>query len=494
MCTRSLRHLRDSLAAVAALLLSACAVGPDFLRPAAPAVDRYTSQAQVANTQTADAQAQRFSSDTVLAADWWKLFGSAQLDAAVQQALAHSPTLEASEATLRQSQDNLRAGYGVFFPQIDAGLAASRSRSASADSGFKIPGSIFNLVTASASIGYTLDVFGGERRMVEGLRAQTDFQHNANIAAYLILSANVVNTCIAHAAYTEQIRATSRLILLEQEQLDASMAQFKAGTAPYSTVLSMRSLIASSQALLAPLRQKIDQSEHLLATLQGVTPSQVRLPDITLSSLTLPTDLPVSLPADLVRQRPDILEAEAQLHVASANIGVATAALFPSFSLTGSYGTAGSSLGNLTDAGARFWSIGPSLSVPLFQGGRLWFGRKAAIDADQAAQANYRLTVLMAFAQVADALKALEHDAEGLQAQAEAQYAAEEALHLLQANYRSGLVAYLDVLTADVQFHQTTIAYVQAVAQRYQDTVALYVALGGGWWNAGTQSAERTVP
>ena len=489
-----LRNLRCLMGAVSILLLSACAVGPDFTRPLGPVVDRYTSEAQTASTQIADSQAQRFKSDTILAADWWKLFQSAQLNAMVQQALLHSPTLEVSKATLRQSQDNLRAGYGVFFPQIDADISASRNRSSPAQSGFKTLGLIFNLVTASASIGYTLDLFGGERRMVEGLRAQTDFQHNANIAAYVTLSANVVNTIIARAAYTEQIRATNELIALEKAQLDASLAQFNAGTSAYSTVVSIRSLIASSQALLAPLRQKVDQTEHLLATLLGATPAEVKLPDIALSSLTLPTELPLSLPTALVRQRPDILESEAQLHLASANIGIATSTMFPSFSLTGNYGTAGSSLGNLNYAGAGFWAIGPSLSVPLFRGGSLWFGRKAAIDADLAAKGNYRQTVLTAFAQVADTLKALEHDAEGLQARAEAQRASEEALHLLQANYRSGLVAYLDVLTADVQYHQTTIAYVEAVAQRYQDTVALYVALGGGWWNVETQSTGRTLP
>ena len=480
--------------ALAAVLLSACAVGPDFVRPAPPAEDRYTSEPQTAATLAADGQVQRFKSDTAVAADWWRLFKSAQLDAMVQQAIANSPTLAASEASLRQSQDNLRAGYGVFYPQVDAAADASRNRTASAETGLKTPGSIYNLVTASATIGYTLDVFGGERRTVEGLRAQTDFQRNANIAAYLTLSANVVNTSIARAAYAAQIRAITQLIAMEIEQLDATKAQVNAGTSAYSTVLSMRSAIASNQALLAPLRQKVDQSEHLLATLEGVTPSQASLPDLELSALTLPSDLPLSMPSDLVRQRPDILEAEAQLHVASANIGIATAAMFPSFSLTGNYGAAGSSLGNLSTASGRFWSIGPAISIPLFRGGSLRYGRKAAIDAYQASQANYRQTVLTAFAQVADTLKALEHDAEGLQAQAEALRTAEEALHLLQANYRAGMVAYLDVLTADVQYQQASVSYVQAVAQRHQDTVALFVALGGGWWTTPGKTADRTSP
>jgi NodT family efflux transporter outer membrane factor (OMF) lipoprotein len=247
-------------------------------------------------------------------------------------------------------------------------------------------------------------------------------------------------------------------------------------------VLSIRSLIAANQALLAPLEQNISQAEHLLATLEGVLPSEAGLPGVDLGGLSLPADLPLSLPSDLVNQRPDILSAEAQMHVASANIGIATAAMFPSFSLSGSYGGASTTLANLS-AVSKFWSIGPTATTPVFQGNSLWYVRRAAIDAYQQSQANYRQTVLGAFEQVADSLRALEHDAQGLQAQVEAKRAAGEALNLLQANYRAGLVAYLDVLTADVQFHEATVAYLQAVAQRHQDTVALFVALGGGWWN-----------
>ena len=238
------------------------------------------------------------------------------------------------------------------------------------------PSRIFNLVTLSGTIGYALDVFGGERRAVEGLRAQTDYQRYEGEAAYLTLSANVVNTCIARAAYAAQIRVTEQLIVLEKEQLRLAEAQVRAGAAPYAIELSVRSLMAGNEAALAPLRQRMSQSEHLLATLEGVVPSRVTLPDIDLAGLCLPPDLPVSLPSELVRQRPDILAAEAQLHAASANIGVATAAMFPSFSLTGTYGAAGSSLGNLSAGSARFWSIGPSATVPLFQGGTLWYGRK----------------------------------------------------------------------------------------------------------------------
>ena len=328
---------------------------------------------------------------------------------------------------------------------------------------------------------------------MESLRAQADYQRYENVAAYLILSANVVNTSIARAAYVAEIRSTKQLIKLEKEQLRLTQAQVRAGTTSYSNVLSVQSLIAANQVSLAPLEQNVSQSEHLLATLEGEFPSKANLPDIDLIGLSLPVDLPVSLPSDLVNQRPDILAAEAQMHVASAKIGVATALMFPSFSLNGTFGTSGSNFGDLTAASGKFWSIGPSATIPLFQGTTLWFGRRAAIDAYQQSRANYRQTVLGAFEQVADSLKALEHDAEALKAQVEAKNAAGEALKLLQANYHAGLVDYLAVLTADVQFHETTIAYLQAVAQRYQDTVALFVALGGGWWNAQDPTVKGEV-
>ncbi|CAE6803497.1 Outer membrane protein OprM [Paraburkholderia domus] len=474
---------------MAAVVLGACAVGPDFNRPAPPTVLAYTHEPLAKVTVTADSETQRFTPGAAVPFDWWRLFGSAQLDASVDEALAHNPTLEASEASLRESQDSLRAGYGVFFPQIGAQVDGVRERTAPQSAGSAGQGTIFNLITASGTISYALDVFGGKRRTVEGLQAQADYQRYLTKAAYLTLSANVVNTTIAQAGYAAEIRATEQLIGLEKQQLEITEAQVRAGTSAYASVLSVRSLIAANQASLAPLRQKISEADHLLATLEGAFPSEANLPEIELSSLSLPKDLPVSLPSELVRQRPDILSAEAQLHVASANIGVATAAMFPSISLNGTYGAGGTSFGNLSTDSFRFWSIGPSITIPLFQGGSLWYGRKAAIDAYQQSQANYRQTVLAAFAQVADALKALEYDAQALEAQAEAQRDAVGALSLLQASYRAGTVGYLDVLVADVQLHQATIAYLEAVAQRHQDTVALFVALGGGWWNGQEQAS-----
>ncbi len=479
-------------------------MGPDFKPPAAPETARLALAPPQADAGSAQGLTQHFVVGAPLQADWWQMFKSPALDQAVAHALANNQTLQAAEASLRVAQQNLNAGEGVFYPQVNVGLAAQRARIAPGQSTSTVPGSaqqgsvssgaIFNLVTLSGTISYPLDIFGGERRAVESLGAQVDFQRNAARAAYLTLTANVVNACIALAAYRAQIHSTEALIALQAEQLRSTQAQVQAGTAPYSNTLTQRSLIAASQAQLAPLRQKASAAEHLIALLQGDLPSQSVAPAVDFDALTLPTDLPISLPSALVHQRPDILASEAQLHAASANIGIATAAQYPSLTLNATYGRAGSSEPKFFGPAATFWSIGPSLIAPLFHGGTLRAQRQAALEAFDAAQANYRQTVLAAFAQVADAMQALEHDAQALQAQAESEAYAREALSLLHANYRAGLVAFLDVLVADVQYHSASIATLQAVAQREQDTVALFAALGGGWWNASGAVATAHSP
>lgn len=461
--------------------LSACAVGPDFVPPEAPQDASYSAKPLLNDSVEVEGKAQHFYYGSIADQRWWEMFKAESLNSLVDQALKQNASLQASVASLKQSQDLLRAGYGIFFPQVSVGLGASRTSVAPIRLGSPNPGSIFNLSTASANVSYMLDVFGGERRQVEALKAQVDFQKNSTVAAYLMLSANVVNTSIARAAYLEEIRSTEELIALEKDQLKVAKAQVTGGTAAYATVLSIQSLIASNQASIAPLRQRVSQAEHLLAVLEGVDPSHVSLPTITLENLTLPSDIPVSLPSELVRSRPDILAAEAQMHVASADIGVATANMFPSVSLSAGYGVANNAFASLSAPSQQFWSVGPSINIPIFMGGSLFYARQAALDAYQQAQASYRETVLTAFSQVADTLTALEHDAEALQGQLEAKSASADSLKLQQISYSAGLVDYLSVLIADVQYHQASIAYIRALAQRYQDTVALYVALGGGW-------------
>ena len=467
------------------LFLAGCAVGPDFVRPTPPEFDHYTQGAQPAGTIAADGRAQRFVPGRAPVADWWRLFVSPKLDAVMDEALVNNPNIQAAQASLRQSQDNLRAGYGVFYPQLDAGFGASREKFSPASFGSSTPSSIFNLFTLSATVSYALDVFGGERRAVEGLQAQVDVQRATLIGTYLTLSGNIVNTMIARAAYVEQIAATEQIITLVKEQVGITETQAHAGTVPYANVLSLQSQLASFEASLPPLKQNLSHADHLLATLAGRAPAQWTPPQVALADLTLPAEVPVSLPSELVHQRPDILAAEAQIHSAGADIGVATAALFPSFTLNGTYGQNSTSMNNLFTSSGNFWSIGADVSAPLFHGGTLWFKRKAAQEEYQQTLATYRQTVLAALAQVADALRALEHDAEALQAQRQALETAEEALRLIQANYQAGIVNYLQILTANGQYQQARIGYLQAQAQRLQDTVALFTALGGGWRGTG---------
>jgi NodT family efflux transporter outer membrane factor (OMF) lipoprotein len=487
---RRLRPLGRSAALLLTALLCGCAVGPNFVRPQPPAVTHYGYGQDPTVTPSAQGRAQRFTPGAKVEADWWHLFNSGKLDTVISQALSRNPGLQAAQASLRQSEDSLRSGYGIFYPQLEADAGATRQRFAPVSLGEKTPPNLFNLFTLSASVHYALDVFGGERRMIEGLGAEVDLQRATERATYLTLVSNIVNTVIAKAAYQAEIDATQELIELVAEQVKLAEVQAQAGTVPYSNVLSLKSQLASYQATIPQLEQKLSQSDDLLATLAGYAPAEWRSPAITLSDLTLPGELPVSLPSDLVRQRPDILVAEATAHNASANIGVATAALLPSVTLSGDYSANGLSTGNVFGAGGRAWSFGAGLEQPLFEGGTLWYKRRAAVDSYQQAAALYRQTVLGAFAQVADSLRALDHDAAALAAQDEALRTAAEALHLVQVNYRAGLATYLDVLNANAQYHQAMINELQAVALRYQDTVALYVALGGGWWNTAPSSVS----
>lgn len=491
---RARKWTLNGLCVATFLSMFGCAVGPEFVRPPPPPVDRYTHGTEPSTTVAAEGRAQHFETGANVPADWWRLFNSPKLDTVIQGALADNLSLQAAQASLRESQDILRAGYGVFYPQIDASFAGTRQRYSPARVGQNLSSSIFNLFTLSTTVSYALDVFGGERRAVESLEAQVDFQRYAVQATYLTLTGNVTNAVIARAGYRAEIEATEEIIKLQREQVRIAEAQVQAGTVPYSNLLSLESQLAAYEATLPALYQKLNQTEHLLAVLSGRAPAEWETPEVTLADLALPANLPRTLPSELVRQRPDILAAEAQLHASSANIGVATAALFPSFSLTGTYGVNSNSTGNLFKGGSSFWSMGADITAPLFRGGSLSSQRRAAIEANRQFQANYRQTVLTAFAQVADSLRALEHDAETVQAQSQSLRAADEALKLVQANYAAGVASYLQVLVANGQYYQAKIGYLQGVAQRYQDTVALFVALGGGWWNAENNTVGNLVP
>lgn len=487
---RSRRVLRVGL--LAALLgLSACAVGPRFTRPAAPRVAGYSAVAEPGATSAPSGIAQHFMPGVSVPADWWRLFKSPALEAVVLEALRNSPDLQGARASLAASEDELRAGYGIFYPDAKLDASATRERFSPIAFGSAGGSSLFNLFTLSASVSYALDLFGGNRRELEALRAQSDVQRANEQATYLTLVSNIINTLVARAAYAAEIETTRQLIDLQVEQVRLAKVRAEAGTAPYSNVLSLESQLASDRATIPQLEQKLAQSEDLLATLAGHVPTEWRVPPLELAALALPRDLPLSLPSELVRRRPDILAAEATAHAASAGIGIATAALFPSVTLTGSYAANGTSLAHVFDANGRTWSAGASVTAPIFEGGTLWYKRKAAIERYRQAMASYRRTVIAAFGQVADTLHALENDAAALAAQDEALASSERALHLVETNYEAGLATYLDVLNADSQYHQTKINDLEAIALRYQDTVALYVALGGGWWSSDAADPAR---
>jgi NodT family efflux transporter outer membrane factor (OMF) lipoprotein len=467
-------------------------VGPDFVRPEALAATQYTQGQEPAQTVTAAGQAQRFDHGAKIAAEWWRLFQSPKLDTVIKEAVAENLNLKSAEARLRQSQENLRAGYGVFFPQVSGSFGSLRQRFTSAQFGVaNAPGSIFSLFTASATISYVLDVFGGQRRLVESLAAQADYQNYTALATYLTLLGNVVNAAIAQAAYRAEIEATQEIIGFQKEQLRLTEIQAQAGTVPYLSVVSLQAQLAATEATLPPLRQNLNKTQHLLAALGGRTPAERAPVRLKLADFTLPQDLPVTLPSELVRQRPDILAAEALMHTASANVGVATAAMFPSITLSGAYGQTGTEITRLFGTAGNIWNLGATVAQPLLRGGTLWFQRRAAMEAYQASLTDYRQVVVSAFQQVADTLRAVEHDAEALQAQAASLAAAAQARQLVKANYQAGLANYLQVLTADGQYQQARLGYIQAQALRLQDTAALFVALGGGWWQAEPRTGEN---
>lgn len=482
MCISAANSSRLAASFVPALLLlTGCTVGPDFTRPPAPPDSQYTSGPEPAGA--AGGLGQKIDTGALLPNDWWKLLGNSALNDAVAQGLSQSPTIAGATARLKEAQDELRSGQGIFYPQLGASASASREHPSQNATPLHFREGTYNLFTAAATVSYVLDIFGGERRQVEALGAGVDYQENAARAASLTLAANIANAFIALAAYRAQVEATGEIASLQRRQVELARVQAEAGTGTYAAELSLESQLEATEAAIPALEQRISQTLHLIAVLEGKPPSQLSAPAPKFEDLSLPATLPLSLPSSLVRQRPDILEAEALLHAASARIGVATAAMLPNITLGGSAGYSATDTASLFAGPSNLWSIGAGLAQPLFQGGTLYYQRKAAIDAYDAASADYRQAVLSAFQQVADTLRGLQHDAQSVAADERAVKTARRALDLVQANYGAGLATYSDVLLANAQYGQARIALIQSQATRYQDTVALFAALGGGWWN-----------
>ncbi|RDI42846.1 efflux transporter outer membrane subunit [Aquicella lusitana] len=497
--------LRYSIVVVlSSYALTGCMVGPNFHSPHAPPVHSYNEfplPAKTASVRTPgnSGKAQHYVTNKDIQAEWWTLFRSPALDALIHTGLTNSPNLAAAQAALRQAQELLNAQIGTsLYPAFNAQLAGQRQRatglsSSTGPTGGSSGGSnVFNLFNAAVNVSYTLDIFGGARREIESLQAQVDYQQFQLIAAYLTLTSNIATTAITIASLEGQIKATRQLIKEQENQLTIINNQFRLGAIAESNVLTQQTLLDQTRATLPPLEKSLSQSKHALSVLIGEFPNQ-ELPKFDLDKLVLPVELPISLPSALVRQRPDVRASEALLHAASAQIGVATANLFPQFTLTGSYGWTATVPSALFKSASKEWSIASQLTQPLFQGGALLAQRRAAIAAYDQAAAQYRQTVLQAFQNVADSLRALETDARTLRAQRQAEMAAYKSLKLSQDQYRLGGVSYLNLLTAQQQYQQTVIARIQAQAARYSDTVALFQSLGGGWWNRPIAACHDTV-
>jgi NodT family efflux transporter outer membrane factor (OMF) lipoprotein len=471
---------------VGLLLLSACAVGPDFKVPAAPLNAGYTPEAHPAATPSsgvAGGESQRFETGRDIPGEWWTVFHSKEIDGLIDQALRANPSLQAAQAALWQAKESLYAQRGKLLPSISANGSGTREQFSPAEFGETGAPFIFNLFQATVNVSYTPDVFGGQRRQVEAQAALADYQRFELEATYLTLTSNVVTAAIAEASLRGQIAATLDIIKVESDQLTVVRQQFDVGAATRTDVLTQESEVATTQATLPPLQKQLEEERHMLLALIGRFPNQGISDRMTLASLRLPTHLPLSLPSQFVEQRPDVRAAEAQLHQASAQIGVAIANRLPQFTLTGDYGAAGSKVATLFSPSTTVWSIAASGTQSIFDGFTLLHQERAAKAAYDEAEAQYRNTALQAFQNVADALRALQLDAATLKADYTALQAASATLDLARGQYRLGAIAYLTLLNSQRSYAQARLAVVQAQAARFADTAALFQALGGGWWN-----------
>jgi len=467
-------------------LLAACTVGPDFKPPPSPPVSGYTPEAHPAPTTSANVAggaSQKFVTGRDIPAEWWQVFHSKEINALVAEALRANPNLQAAQAALWQAKENLYAAAGKLLPSVDANGSVSRQQFSPAEFGVVGPPSIFNLYQATVNVSYTPDVFGGQRRQIEANTALAEYQRFELEATYLTLTANVVTAAIQEASLRGQIQVTQDIIKAETEQLEVVRNQFDVGGANRADVLTQESEVATTQATLPPLQKQLEQQRHVLLALIGRFPSQDRGDHLRLASLRLPTALPVSLPSQLVEQRPDVRAATAQLHQASALVGVAFANRLPQFTLAAEYGSVALTPAALFTPAAAVWTIGAAGAQPIFHGFTLLHQERAAKAAYEMADAQYRNTVLAAFQNVADVLRALQLDAATLKAQQRAVRAASDTFDLARGQYRLGAITYVTLLNAERSYEQARLALVQAQAARYADTAALFQALGGGWWN-----------
>jgi NodT family efflux transporter outer membrane factor (OMF) lipoprotein len=484
-----------SLAAVT--LLASCAVGPDFLHPAAPADAGYTREPLAPRTASTDAptgRPQHFVPGRDIPQEWWALFKSPALNALIKRSLNNNPTLQSALATLRAARQAVYAQEGKFLPLAQANFNPTRQLTAGAIS--PVLGSAanpFNLYTAQVLVSYTFDVWGLNRRTVESLEALADNQRFQVEAAYLTITSSVALAAITEASLRGQIEATNQLIAINTKMLDILRRQLDNGYANRNDVALQEAALAQVKATLPPLRKALQQNRDLLSALAGAFPSQGPRETFKLADLQLPGDLPVTLPSQLMEQRPDIRASQEQLHSASAQIGVAVANVLPSFTINANAGYMNTVLVGLLSPANEFWLLSANATQTLFDGGTLLHELQGAKDTYNAAAWSYRSTLISAVQNVADALRAIQNDADALKASRDFERASKISFDLAQQQIQAGNANILILLTAQSTYLNAVIAVVQARAARLSDTVALFAALGGGWWNRAEPPSEKIL-
>jgi NodT family efflux transporter outer membrane factor (OMF) lipoprotein len=498
MCVASVKLSSKSAAVFAGVvLLSGCAVGPDFKVPAAPEVDRYTKEPLTPRTSSTDAPtglSQHFAPSRDIPQEWWVLFKSPTLNALIKQSIDKNPTLQSALATLRASKEAVYAQQGKFLPFVQANFNPTRNRTSAALA--PVPSSnasVYNLYTAQVAVSYTFDVWGLNRRTVESLQAITDTQHFEVEAAYLTLTSSVALAAINEASLRGQLDATNQLITINTKMLDILRKQFDTGYASRNDVALQEAALAQVKATLPPLRKALQQNRDLISALAGVYSSQEPHETFRLDQLRLPVDLPVSLPSELIEQRPDVRAAEEQLHSASALIGVAFANMLPNFTISANGGYMNTSLASFLSPQNALWTLAGNATQTVFDGGTLLHDLREARATYDAAAWSYRGTVITAVQNVADSLRAIQNDADALKAARDFERASKISFDLAQQQMQTGNASILILLTAQQTYLQAVIQVVQARAARLADTAALFQALGGGWWNRADAPAEKVL-
>jgi NodT family efflux transporter outer membrane factor (OMF) lipoprotein len=468
-------------------------VGPDFKPPSPPVADGYTREKTLAPTTAspvAGGTSQSFVTGLDVGGQWWRQFGSPQIDAFVEEAVRNHPDVQSAQFALRAAREGVLQARGGLAPQVEGSLSAARQRVPAESGGIVGPALLYNLYNSSVDVSYSLDVFGGTRRSIEAREAMAEYQRFELEATYLTLTANVVTASITDASLRAQIDATREIIKSQADQLKRVQQQFEVGAVSRPDVLSQQATLAQTEAALPPLvKQRLQNRNQLMAYL-GRLPGEDRGESVDLAKLRLPARLPVSVPSRLVRQRPDIRQAEAMLHEASATIGVDVANMLPQVSLTPSIGTDSLWVDDFFSPANLAWALAANVQQSIFQGGQRYYAKEAAVARFEQGYAKYKSVVINAFQNVADALRAIQQDSEALNAQAAAEAAALASLQISTGQFRAGAADYALIINAQQTYQYAVIARIQAQASRYADTVALYQALGGGWWNRTDETAD----